>query len=78
MLVTSALLHCTRSDGIAERELFALLATGRVIPSAHGTIFEALRDVSPLLAARSGLCKADSSLQDVATEVVDVAVIDSF
>jgi hypothetical protein len=39
-----------------------LLATDRVIPVAHGTTFEALPDVSPLLAARSGLSTEGSSL----------------
>jgi hypothetical protein len=43
---------------------------------AHGTTLEALRDVSPLLAARSGLSTAESSLEDVATKVADVALLD--
>ena len=54
VLVTPALLQSILSDGIADKELSALLATDRVIPVAHGTTFEALREVSPLLAARSG------------------------
>jgi hypothetical protein len=76
VLVTPALLKSIQSDGIADKELSALLATDRVIPVAHGTTFEALRDVSPLLAARSGLSTAESSLGDVATKVADVALID--
>ena len=39
----------------------------------HGTTFEALRDVSPLLAARSGLSTRDSSMRDVATKVAAAA-----
>lgn len=76
VLVTPALLRSIQSDGIAEKELSALLATDRVIPVAHGTTFEALRDVSPLLAARSGLNTAGSSLEDVATKIADVALLD--
>lgn len=76
VLVTPALIKSIQSDGIADKELSALLATDRVIPVAHGTTFEALRDVSPLLAARSGLSTAESSLEDVATKVADVALLD--
>ena len=76
VLVTPALLKSLTSEGTADKELSALLATDRVIPVAHGTTFEALRDVSPLLAARSGLSTAESSLEDVATKVADVALLD--
>lgn len=68
VLVTPALLISLAAEGIADKELSALLATDRVIPVAHGTTFDALRDVSPLLASRSGLNSADSSLADVAAK----------
>lgn len=71
VLVTPALFTSLDAEGIANKELSALLATDRVIPVAHGTTFEALRDVSPLLAARSGLSTADSSLEDVAAKIAD-------
>jgi hypothetical protein len=71
VLVTSALLKSIEADGIAEKELSALLATDRVIPVVHGTTFEALRDVSPLLASRSGLSTEGSSLEEVAAKVAD-------
>lgn len=76
VLVTPALLKSLQSEGIADKELSALLATDRVIPVAHGTTFEALRQVSPLLASRSGLNTAESSLEEVATKVADVALVD--
>lgn len=69
VLVTPALLISLAAEGIADKELSALLATDRVIPVAHGTTFDALRDVSPLLASRSGLNSADSSLADVAAKI---------
>ena len=76
VLVTPALLKSLQADGIADKELSVLLATNRVIPVAHGTTFEALRDVSPMLASRSGLSTAESSLEVVATKVADVALLD--
>lgn len=69
--MTPALLKSLEAEGIADKELSALLATDRVIPVAHGTTFEALRDVSPLLAARSGLSTEGSSLDDVAAKIPD-------
>jgi hypothetical protein len=76
VLVTPALLKALQSGGIADKELSALLATDRVIPIVHGVTFDELRDVSPLLAARSGLSTGESSLEDVATKLADVAIID--
>lgn len=77
VLVTPALFLSLNSDGIAAQELSALLATDRVIPVVHNTTFDALRRVSPLLAARSGLTTADySSLEEVATKIADTVLID--
>jgi hypothetical protein len=74
--VTPSLLKRIEAEGVADKELSALLATERVIPVAHGTTFEALRDVSPLLAARSGLSTADSSLKNVAAQIADTVRLD--
>src|ERR1035437_1745612 len=74
VLVTPALLESLAAQGVADKELSALLATDRVIPVAHGTTVDALRDVSPLLAARSGLTTGDYlSMRDVATKVAAAA-----
>jgi hypothetical protein len=73
VLVTPALLKSIETEGIAEKELSVLLATGRVIPVAHGTTFEALRDVSPMLASHAGLDTAESSLDEVAAKVAAAA-----
>ena len=71
MLVdASAAQEPRRTEGIADKELSALLATDCVIPVAHETTFDAVRDVSPLLAARSGLTSA-GSLDDIATKIAD-------
>jgi hypothetical protein len=78
VLVTPALLKSLEAEGIADKELSALLATDRVIPVAHGTTFEALRDVSPLLAARSGLSTEESSLAEVAAKVADTVRVKDY
>jgi hypothetical protein len=77
VLVTPALLQSLLSEGIADQELSALLFTDRVIPVAHGTTFEELRKVNPLLASRNGLTTSEQlSLELAATKVADVALID--
>jgi hypothetical protein len=48
VLVTPALLRRIKAEGIAEKELSALLARNRLVPIVHETTYEALRDVSPL------------------------------
>lgn len=73
VLVTPAMLHTLKGQGIADKELSTLLATDRVIPVAHGTTFEALREISPMLASRSGLDTAESSLADVAAKIAAAA-----
>lgn len=74
VLVTPSLLESLKSaTGIAGKELSALLATDRVIPVAHDTTFDDLRDISPLLAARSGLTTGDLSMDDVAKKVAAAA-----
>ena len=49
MLVTPALLLRLKGEGIAEKELSALLVRDLLVPIMHGTTYEALREVSPLL-----------------------------
>lgn len=74
VLVTPALLKSLEAGGVADKELSALLATDRLIPVAHGTTFGAIRDVSPLLAARSGLTIGhDLSARDAAAKVAAAA-----
>ncbi|HVF74254.1 MAG TPA: toll/interleukin-1 receptor domain-containing protein [Acidimicrobiales bacterium] len=78
VLVTPALLKSLEAQGVADQELSALLFTDRVIPVAHGTTFDALRAVSPLLAARSGLTIGDGlSMQDAAKKVAAAAAAES-
>ena len=52
--------------------------TDRVIPIAHGTTFDALREVSPLLAARSGLTICDGlPMPDAAKKIAAAAAAET-
>jgi hypothetical protein len=72
VLVTPALLKRLAAEGIADKELSALLARERLVPIVHGTTYEALREVSPLLASRSGLSTEDDPMADVATKLAEL------
>lgn len=75
VLVTPALLRRLPAEGIADKELSALLARERLVPVVHGTTYEALRDVSPLLASRSGLSTAEESMADVAAKLAELVAL---
>ena len=72
VLVTPALLGRLRAEGIAEKELSALLAREQLVPVLHNTTYEALREVSPLLGSRSGLSTAEESMADVAAKLAEL------
>ena len=75
VLVTPGLLRRLQTEGIAEKELSALLARDQLIPIVHGTTYEALRDVSPLLGSRSGLSTTESPMADVAAKLAELVTI---
>ena len=72
VLVTPALLRRVAGEGIADKELSALLARDLLVPIVHNTTYEALRDVSPLLGSRSGLNTAEESMEIVATKLAEL------
>ena len=76
VLVTPALLRRLPNEGIADKELSALLAGDRLIPVVHGTTYEALRDVSPLLASRSGLSTAEDTMKEVAAKLAELVIVE--
>ena len=76
VLVTPALLRRLPAEGIADKELSALLARERLVPVVHGTTYEALREVSPLLASRSGLSTAENSLASVAAKLAELVTLE--
>jgi len=72
VLVTPALLRRVIDEGIADKELSALLARDRLVPIVHETTYEALREVSPLLGSRSGLSTTEGSMADVAAKLAEL------
>jgi hypothetical protein len=75
VLVTPALLSRLQREGIADKELSALLARDQLVPIMHGTTYEALREVSPLLGSRSGLSTAEAPMADVAAKLAELVTI---
>lgn len=75
VLVTPALLRCLPKETIADKELSALLAGNRLVPIVHETTYEALREVSPLLASRTGLDTAEEPMADVAAKLAELVAL---
>jgi TIR domain len=75
VLVTPALLVRLPKEGIADKELSALLARDQLIPIVHNTTYGKLRDVSPLLGSRSGLDTAEDSMAVVAAKLAELVAI---
>lgn len=75
VLVTPALLRRLPAEGIADKELSALLARERLVPIVHDTTYEALREVSPLLASRSGLSTAEEPMAEVAAKLAELLAL---
>lgn len=77
VLVTPALLGSLRREGIADRELAALLAREQLVPIAHNTTFEAIRNESPLLGSRSGLSTGEDTMAVVAEKIAELVTVPS-
>jgi len=72
VLVTPSFLKRVKGEGIADKELSALLARDLLVPIVHNTTFEDLREVSPLLGSRSGLSTKEESMVDVANKLAEL------
>jgi hypothetical protein len=75
VLVTPAMLKTLPRGGVADKELSALLAGERLVPIVHQTTYEALREVSPLLASRNGLNTAEDTMAEVAAKLADLVTV---
>lgn len=75
VLVTPALLKGLPREGVADKELSTLLAGNRLVPIVHGTTYAALREVSPMLASRSGLDTTEESMSVVATKIAELVAV---
>jgi hypothetical protein len=72
VLVTPSFLKRVKNEGIADKELSALLARDLLVPIVHNTTFDDLREVSPLLGSRSGLSTIEDSMVDVAAKLAEL------
>lgn len=72
VLVTPALLKRLPAAGVADKELSVLLARDQLVPIVHNTTYEALREVSPMLASRNGLDTAEESMINVAAKLAEL------
>ena len=75
VLVTPALLKRLPQEGVADKELSTLLQGNRLVPIVHGTTYAALREVSPMLASRSGLATTEDSMAAVASKIAELVSI---
>ncbi|GAO44739.1 toll/interleukin-1 receptor domain-containing protein [Flavihumibacter petaseus] len=76
VLVTPAFLARLPKEGIADKELSALLHRNQLVPIVHNTTYEALREVSPLLGSRSGLDTAEESMSDIAAKLAELVAFE--
>lgn len=72
VLVTPSLLERLPKEGVADKELSALLARNQLVPIVHKTTYDALRNVSPMLASRSGLDTAEDTMAVVAKKIAEL------
>lgn len=75
VLVTYALLCPLPAEGIADKELSALLTGELLVSVVHQTTYEPLREVGPLLASRSGLSTAEEPMADVAAKLAELVAL---
>lgn len=72
VLVTPNLLRRLPQESVADKELSALLAGNRLVPIVHQTTYQELRNISPLLASRSGLDTSEDSMEVVAIKIAEL------
>lgn len=72
VLVTPLFLKRIKNEGIADKELSALLARDLLVPIVHNTTYDDLREVSPLLGSRSGLNTKEESMLEIAAKLAEL------
>ncbi|WP_272482866.1 toll/interleukin-1 receptor domain-containing protein [Fluviibacter phosphoraccumulans] len=75
VLVTPAFLDRIPKEGVADKELSVLLARNQLVPIVHNTTYDALRNVSPMLASRSGLDTSEDSMAVVAAKIAELVAL---
>ena len=75
VLVTPSMLKRLNAEGVADKELSALLRRERLVPVMHGTTYEELEKVSLLLASRAGLNTAAESMSEIAAKLAELVAV---
>ncbi len=75
VLVTPSFLKRVQNEGVAEKELSALLATDQLVPIVHNTTYDELRDVSPLLGSRNGLDTQEDTMGNIAKKLAELITV---
>lgn len=72
VLVTPALLKRLPAAGVADKELSVLLRRDQILPIVHNTTYDALGEVSLMLASRNGLSTEEDTIAEVATKIAEL------
>ena len=72
VLVTPNFLKRIKGEGVADKELSALLAKDQLLPLVHNTTYDALRNVSPLLGSRSGLDTNEEPMDEIVNKIAEL------
>lgn len=75
VLVTPSFLKRVQNEGVADKELSALLARDQLVPIVHNTTYEELRDVSPLLGSRNGLDTEEDTMENIAKKLAELITV---
>lgn len=75
VLVTPSFLKRVQNEGVAEKELSALLARDQLVPIVHNTTYDELRDVSPLLGSRNGLDTQEDTMENIAKKLAELIAV---
>ncbi|UVD80094.1 toll/interleukin-1 receptor domain-containing protein [Myroides albus] len=76
VLVTPNFLKRIQGEGIADKELSALLSRDQLVPIVHNTTFDNLRDVSPLLGSRSGLSTGEDTMLNIVSKLAELVSLE--
>lgn len=77
VLVTPSFLKRIENEGVADKELSALLARDLLVPIVHNTTYEDLREVSPLLGSRSGLNTKEDSIEIIVEKLAELVNLEN-
>jgi len=76
VLVTPSFLKRVQNEGVADKELSALLSRDQLIPIVHNTTYDELRDVSPLLGSRNGLDTQEDTMDNIAKKLAELITVE--